>query len=310
MFATFLISCSDDDEIRFYFNESLLIGKWKSETLFFEYFADYTGTSRDVVSNETNSFTWRLQNSELQLIFGTGSSAYRIYYTMIELTDSTLIYKDQTTRTTYSFTRFVGLDEDLLIGKWQVDNTNAFFRFNSNHTGRHWDESDDVMEREGIRFNWALNGFELELGFISEMIGGVLVWEFYTITYLSTTTLKIRDDLGRTISLTKIDSNSENEIEFDENLLIGKWRVGSTNQFYRFNTNKTGKFWNADEMDETMPGGEFEWRLNGVELELGFYSHMIGGVLFWEVYTISTLTVNSLVMRDDRNRTISLTKVE
>jgi len=81
------------------FDETLLIGKWQSETLFYKYLADGSGTtwdtSDDVTEEEAQEFTWTLVASELTHIhvLALGGTVPKVY-TLTELTDSTLIYND------------------------------------------------------------------------------------------------------------------------------------------------------------------------------------------------------------------------
>jgi hypothetical protein len=96
-------------------------------------------------------------------------------------------------------------DESLLIGKWRVGNTEEFYRYRANRTGVNWNESDDVSEAEGTKFDWRLNKSELELRFYSRVTGEPLVWELYTVTTLTSTTFRYRDDFGRTFTFTKVN---------------------------------------------------------------------------------------------------------
>jgi hypothetical protein len=81
------------------FDESLLIGKWVSGTIFYKYSSDNTGktwdTSDDVTEAEAQPFTWTLVQSELTHIhiLETGGSVPKVY-TVTELTPNTLKYKD------------------------------------------------------------------------------------------------------------------------------------------------------------------------------------------------------------------------
>ncbi len=100
-----LNSCEKEET----FDESLLIGRWVSGTVYFRYKADYTGytwdTSDDVGEDEAQPFTWELNKSELTQIhiMQIGGNVPKVY-TVTELTDNTLKYKDS--YRTYSFTRF------------------------------------------------------------------------------------------------------------------------------------------------------------------------------------------------------------
>ncbi len=90
------VSCEPEEES---FDESLLIGKWKSGTLYYKYLADGTGgtwdTSDDVTEEEAQAFTWTLVKSELTHIhiLEMGGKVPKIY-TVTELTATSLKYHD------------------------------------------------------------------------------------------------------------------------------------------------------------------------------------------------------------------------
>jgi hypothetical protein len=81
------------------FDETFLIGKWQSGTLFYKYLDNGSGatwdTSDDVTEEEAQSFTWTLVKSELTHIhvLEIGGSVPKVY-TVTELSDSTLKYED------------------------------------------------------------------------------------------------------------------------------------------------------------------------------------------------------------------------
>lgn len=103
--TTLMVSCIEDFPV--YFDETLLIGKWQSGTVFYKYVSDGSGTtwdtSDDVTEAEAQGFTWTLVNSELTHIYvlEIGGSVPKVY-TVTELTETTLIYKDDF-GTIYSF---------------------------------------------------------------------------------------------------------------------------------------------------------------------------------------------------------------
>jgi hypothetical protein len=91
------VSCEPTEDS---FDESLLIGKWQSGTLFYKYLANGTGgtwdTSEDVTEAEAQAFTWTLVKSELTHIYvmEIGGSVPKIY-TVTELTETSLKYHDE-----------------------------------------------------------------------------------------------------------------------------------------------------------------------------------------------------------------------
>jgi hypothetical protein len=95
--SMFTVSCEPEEEISF--DQSFLIGKWKSGTLFYKYLADGTGgtwdTADDVTEAEAQAFTWTLVKSELTHvhIMEIGGSVPKVY-TVTELTETSLKYHD------------------------------------------------------------------------------------------------------------------------------------------------------------------------------------------------------------------------
>jgi len=98
-------SCGKEED----FDETLLYGKWRSGTEYWVYERGHTGytwdESDDVSEDdEQQSFTWGLVKSELthiHLIMGKPSVPK--YYTITELTATTLKYKDSFSN--YSFSK-------------------------------------------------------------------------------------------------------------------------------------------------------------------------------------------------------------
>ncbi len=94
-------------------------------------------------------------------------------------------------------------DEDLLIGRWRSGT--LFYRYDSNYMGATWDTGDDVTEEEGQKFEWELVKSDLTHIHIMEMGGKVP--KYYTVTELTATTLKYKDDFGKRFSFVKADDD-------------------------------------------------------------------------------------------------------
>ena len=93
-------------------------------------------------------------------------------------------------------------DETLLYGKWESGT--LYYVYSSNYTGYTWDESDDETEEEAKvdhRFRWELIKSELQQFHI--YIGGEIP-KFYTVTELTASTLKYKDDFNKSYSFTKV----------------------------------------------------------------------------------------------------------
>jgi len=99
-------SCEPEQES---FQESFLIGKWVSGTVYYKYLSNYKGTtwdtSDDVTEAEGQAFTWSLVQSELTHIhiMEVGGNVPKVF-TVTELTATSLKYKDSFGKT-YSFTK-------------------------------------------------------------------------------------------------------------------------------------------------------------------------------------------------------------
>ena len=93
-------------------------------------------------------------------------------------------------------------DEALIYGKWQ--NGQEYWVYDAiGGTGHTWDEADDVTETEAQQFVWEIDGEELHITHIGEM--GEQIPKDYTLTELTSTTLKYKDMYGKTFSFTKCE---------------------------------------------------------------------------------------------------------
>lgn len=52
---------------------------------------------------------------------------------------------------------FENVDDNTLIGKWNTQSTSEFWKFYADHTGKTWDESEDIYENEtNLVFTWQI----------------------------------------------------------------------------------------------------------------------------------------------------------
>ncbi|MEI6753046.1 MAG: hypothetical protein WCK78_07745 [Paludibacter sp.] len=118
-------------------------------------------------------------------------------------------------RITYYFLSFIALtfmfnscssneivfDQNLLIGKW-VSGT-EYYRYDTGGKGVTWDTADNVTEAEGQAYTWTLVNADLTHIHILTTGGGG-VPKIYTVTELTTSTLKYKDEFNKTYSYTKV----------------------------------------------------------------------------------------------------------
>lgn len=92
-------------------------------------------------------------------------------------------------------------DQTLLIGKWKLITPDGveFYNYINGGTGKFW--YDDVPEAEARNFTWTLDKADLTL--IHQGDGGVSVPEYFTVTELTATSFKYKDNFGDSYSLTK-----------------------------------------------------------------------------------------------------------
>jgi hypothetical protein len=93
-------------------------------------------------------------------------------------------------------------DESLLVGRWRSGT--LYYKYLANGTGSTWDEKDDVREEEAQHFTWTLQGASLTHFHIME-IGGSSVPKYYTVTELTSGTLRYRDVFFKSFSFTRVD---------------------------------------------------------------------------------------------------------
>jgi hypothetical protein len=92
-------------------------------------------------------------------------------------------------------------DKSLLTGRWRSGT--LYYRYMSNGTGYTWDEKDDVREDEAQHFTWTMQGSALTHIHIMEIGGSVP--KYYTVTELSSGTLRYRDVFFKSFSFTRVD---------------------------------------------------------------------------------------------------------
>lgn len=86
----------------------------------------------------------------------------------------------------------VTVNPAMVVGKWYDEaQPKVFWRFDSDSTGATWDESEDVREEEGTKFNWSTQGDQLRIDLYGEM--GQHVYYDWTVTRQTADSLKFKD---------------------------------------------------------------------------------------------------------------------
>ncbi len=95
----------------------------------------------------------------------------------------------------------VGADQ--LYGLWKKTGTQEYWRYRANGTGVTWDVADDVTEEESnMVFTWSVDGDVLTHIFTG-IQGNQAIPKVYTVTEISASAMKWKDDYGITYSFMK-----------------------------------------------------------------------------------------------------------
>lgn len=91
-------------------------------------------------------------------------------------------------------------DSSLLTGKWKSGT--LYYKYLADGNGSTWDTADNVTEAEAQKFTWTLVNAELTHIHILQIGGSVP--KVYTVTELTSTSLKYEDDFGVKWTFTKV----------------------------------------------------------------------------------------------------------
>jgi hypothetical protein len=87
--------------------------------------------------------------------------------------------------------------------------------------------------------------------------------------------------------------------EFDEALLIGRWKPTSgTRMYFRYDSNGMGVTWNPNDDQREEEGQRFKWKLEQSDLEQRHEIEIIGEFNIIRLYTITVLNETTLKYRD------------
>lgn len=97
----------------------------------------------------------------------------------------------------------------------------------------------------------------------------------------------------------------EEEVFFDESLLVGTWQSGT--MYYKYLADGTGGTWDTGDDVQEDEAQAFTWTLIGAELKQIHIMEM--GATVPKVYTVTQLTATTLSYEDDFGKQFSFTKV-
>ncbi len=112
--------------------------------------------------------------------------------------------------------------------------------------------------------------------------------------------------------LSSCSKDEDTEISYNKDLLIGKWLGYGVNntetEYYRYDANGSGETWDTSDDVHEGEGTNFTWTLDASLLtQIYILKTDSSGVP--EAYTVTQLTSNSLVYKDDFGKSFSFKKV-
>lgn len=102
-----------------------------------------------------------------------------------------------------------------------------------------------------------------------------------------------------------IEPEVYDDVEYDVDLLIGKWQSGT--MFYRFDIDGVGVTWDESDDITEEEASPMKWELN--RSKFIHYHEMQNGVLVPKAYKIKCLDLNRLVFQDDYGKEFYFQKV-
>ena len=105
----------------------------------------------------------------------------------------------------------VSFNQNYLVGKWNVSNSQVFWQYGADGTGVTWDESQDVSEGDEttMRFTWTLSGDRLSHVFGGDEVHQAVVQD-YTVKELSASRLVWNDGL-EDVAVNKVVEQEEEQ---------------------------------------------------------------------------------------------------
>ncbi|MBO7204149.1 MAG: hypothetical protein IIY14_04455 [Bacteroidales bacterium] len=119
--------------------------------------------------------------------------------------------------------------------------------------------------------------------------------------------------LGAVLAVVMVSSCSKligGEASFEESFLYGKWQSGTL--FYKYASDYTGRTWDTSDDVTEEEGTRFTWQLVNAELTHIYVTELSADgtkASVPKVYTVTTLTANTLVYEDDYGVTYTFSKV-
>ena len=138
----------------------------------------------------------------------------QMIYNMDQISQKIGSFKMKTTLSYFAICMFISFlviscqpeltsfDQSLLTGKWKSGT--LYYKYLANGSGGTWDTKDNVTEAEAQAFTWTL--VKTELTHIHVLQMGGTVPKVYTVTELTSTSLKYHDDFGVNFAFTKVSN--------------------------------------------------------------------------------------------------------
>ena len=95
---------------------------------------------------------------------------------------------------------------------------------------------------------------------------------------------------------TACKKEEEKNYETETATIVGKWQKANSNEYWRYNVDKTGDFWDEDEDVHEGEGTHFKWSVVGSQLRVTYIGQM--GEEVPRDYEIKALTTTLMILKD------------
>lgn len=95
---------------------------------------------------------------------------------------------------------------------------------------------------------------------------------------------------------TSCGKDKDEKKSYSASQVVGKWKKASSNEYWRYNADATGDFWDEDEDVHEGEGTHFLWSLSDADLRITYVGEM--GQEVPRDYEIVELTSSKLVLKD------------
>ena len=99
----------------------------------------------------------------------------------------------------------INVNDDELVGLWQKENSQEYWRYNEDYSGVTWDEAEDITEEESnLVYTWSVTDGDVLRHVFTGAEANQAVPKVYTVKEISSVAMTWEDDYGMRYRLVKV----------------------------------------------------------------------------------------------------------